>query len=111
MKNAGKVFKEYLMIPVAMAAATAVFSIYYVSGEIGANAYTGLADAYTRANPDTKSAIQGAVVDGKISRWEYNELFRIVMDDVRGMAIKHDPGTVEQARDSLMTRLQGTASR
>lgn len=101
-------FVKYMLVMLLMPAVSAVFATYTARSEVGAGSYATLASVWPRLHQPTRNAIAQAFASGKISRWDYNPLFDLVVKDTDGFTLP-DPrqlGTTEQEREKLRAVMQ-----
>ncbi len=102
MKHALKWIVENTLLAGAMVAAAAIAASVYVAGEISAGEYEMISRVYPKAQPPLREHIQQALAGGKITRWEFRDLFREAMDDAGGvMGWTRPESTVEAERENL----------
>jgi hypothetical protein len=109
MNKLRRFFVQYMMVPVLMCALTAVFSIYHAAGEVDSLGYATLTTAWPELHQPARKAISDAIASGKISRWNYQSLFTIALNDTHGLAmpVPSQLGTTAEERQKLIDAVRG----
>ncbi|EMP3151669.1 hypothetical protein WDX82_005126 [Salmonella enterica] len=117
MKARSFFFANYLLVPVALAFIGAGSAAYYMSREAETNSYLSAIWAWPYANEHTRQLIRDTMADGKMTRWEAQDIFSAAMDDIHALGVcqSDDPAcldaTTEQARERLAAIIKQTGDK
>ena len=109
MSQVTQYFMRNLMFPALGVVVGAVAASVYVTSEIDRDQYGIYTSTWDKANTHTQSAIREAMSDGLISYWESVKLNRLIMDDVRVIALCSgacDESTIDESKAQLVELLK-----
>ncbi|WP_447874854.1 hypothetical protein [Serratia fonticola] len=102
MKRVLTFVKDHLAVALILPLLTGVGTAIYIRGEIEAGEYREIAMAWPRLSSQTKAVVSDAMIDGKLTHWEFADIRPLIINETHMLSRGNTPIlSLEEEKDQL----------